>query len=94
MAHQATWLDIYPHQMLVESAIGDTAVVVDVGGNIGHDLERFRVAHPEVAPRLVLQDRPDVVGLSKCPDPVQKMAHDFFTPQPVQGQYNTRLFAL
>ncbi len=87
MAHQASWLDIYPHDRLLDSAAKESAILVDVGGNIGHDLERFRVLHPEVAERLILQDRPDVVALSKCPDPVQKMAHDFFTPQPVRGQW-------
>ena len=86
MAYQASWLDIYPHALLVESATRDSPIVVDIGGNIGHDLERFRVAHPELADRLVLQDRPDVVVSSKCPDPVQKMGYDFFTPQPIQGQ--------
>lgn len=86
MAHQASWLDIYPHETLLESASKESAILVDVGGNIGHDLERFRVKHPEVARCLVLQDRPDVIALSKCPDPVQKMPHDFFTPQPVKGQ--------
>ena len=85
MAHQASWLSIYPHETLVASAFKASPVLVDVGGNIGHDLERFRVAHPEIADRLVLQDRPDVVALSKCPDPVRKMAHDFFSPQPVRG---------
>ncbi|KAK0511168.1 hypothetical protein JMJ35_006720 [Cladonia borealis] len=85
MAHQASWLSIYPHETLVQSASEGSPILVDVGGNVGHDLERFRLKHPEIAERLVLQDRPDVIALSKCPNPVQKMSHDFFTPQPVKG---------
>ena len=85
MAQQASWLSIYPHETLVNTAVKGSTILVDVGGNIGHDLERFRILHPDVADRLVLQDRPDVIALSKCPDPVKKMPHDFFTPQPVRG---------
>ncbi|KAK7182858.1 hypothetical protein DPSP01_011978 [Paraphaeosphaeria sporulosa] len=85
MARQAGWLDIFPHDRVVETAVGDGPLVVDVGGNIGHDIERFRQAHPGTAERLYLQDRPEVVKLSKSPDPVNKVAYDFFTPQPVKG---------
>lgn len=85
MARQAGWLDIYPHQTVVDTAVQEGPLVVDVGGNIGHDIERFRQAHPDTAERLYLQDRPEVVKLSKSPDPVNKMAYDFFTPQPVKG---------
>lgn len=87
MANQAGWLDIYPHETLIADAAKypDRPLVVDVGGNVGHDMERFRRAHPETASRLYLQDRPDVVRLSKCPDPVNKMGYDFFTPQPIKG---------
>ena len=85
MANQASWLDIYPHQRVLETAKDGTPIVVDVGGNIGHDLERFREAHPEIANRLYLQDRAEVVKLSKCPYPVNKTAYDFFTPQQVKG---------
>lgn len=85
MAHQASWLLIYPYETLVNIAAKESAILVDIGGNVGHDLERFRIRYPDMAARLVLQDRPDVVALSKCPDPVQKMPYDFFTPQPVQG---------
>ena len=91
MAHQASWLDIYPHETLLETnpislSSNENAVIVDMGGNVGRDLNRFRIAHPEVAGRLVLQDRPEIVRDSICPDPVRKMPHDFFTPQPVKGQ--------
>ncbi|KKK24807.1 hypothetical protein P175DRAFT_0439305 [Aspergillus ochraceoroseus IBT 24754] len=87
MANQAGMLDVYPYESLTDSQPNDskTPLLVDVGGNVGHDIEKFRSRHPEVASRLVLQDRPDVVRLAKCPSTVQIMAHDFFTPQPVKG---------
>lgn len=91
MAHQASWLTIYPHETLLDMgsslpSASESAILVDIGGNVGHDLERFRLLHPEQASRLVLQDRAEVVCESICPDPVRKMAHDFFSPQPIRGQ--------
>ena len=85
MAHQAGWLDIYPHERLLESD-PNLPLLVDVGGNIGYDIERFRQAHPQTAARLYLQDRPEVIQQSKCPNPVNKLAYDFFTPQPIKGK--------
>jgi hypothetical protein len=90
MARQASWFDIYPYSNLLEperdgNSDNDSVLLVDMGGNIGHDLERFRLAHPDQASRLVLQDRPEVIAASLCPDPVQKMSHDFFKPQPIKG---------
>lgn len=88
MANQAGMLDIISYESITDSQPNDskTPLLVDVGGNVGHDIEKFCARHPEVASRLVLQDRPDVVRLAKCPSTVQIMAHDFFTPQPVKGQ--------
>ncbi len=125
MAHQTSWLEIYPSQILLEDTTANpvaaqevvnqksawvvneedeeeeeeekeeavagaggeqTAVLVDVGGNVGHDMQRFYNAHPEAAGLCYLQDRPEVVRLSRVPDPVRKMGYDFFTPQPVRGQ--------
>ncbi|EPE27465.1 S-adenosyl-L-methionine-dependent methyltransferase [Glarea lozoyensis ATCC 20868] len=84
MANQAGWLEIFPHETLLNTD-NDLPLLVDVGGNIGHDLERFRQAHPETAARLYLQDRPEVVKLAKCPEPVNKVGYDFFTPQTIKG---------
>ncbi|KAI2465128.1 S-adenosyl-L-methionine-dependent methyltransferase [Annulohypoxylon bovei var. microspora] len=85
MANQAGWLEIFPHDKLLETADAESPLVVDVGGNIGHDIERFRQEHPETAHRLYLEDLPDVVQRTKCPDDVNKVGYDFFTPQPIKG---------
>ena len=90
MANQAGWLQVFPHETLLESAKSDDSpLVVDVGGSIGHDIERFRSVYPETASRLYVLDRPEVVARSKCPDPVNKIGYDFFTPQTIKGS-NTR----
>ena len=87
MANQARWVDIFPSHILLETEKGgEMPLVVDVGGNIGHDIEKFREVHPEAASRLYLEDRPEVVERSKCPEAVHKLGYDFFTPQPVKGK--------
>lgn len=85
MAQQASWLDIIPAESFMNGADAGLPLVVDVGGNIGHDVEKFRRVYPDRAAQLYLQDRAAVVKLSKCPDPVTKMTHDFFEPQPIKG---------
>ena len=87
MANQAGWVDIFPHETLLDSDVdSNSPLVVDVGGNIGHDIEKFRQKNPDTAPRLYLEDRPEVVKHSKCPEPVNKIGYDFFTPQPIKGK--------
>ncbi|KAL5001374.1 S-adenosyl-L-methionine-dependent methyltransferase [Aspergillus recurvatus] len=90
MANQACWLDILPAPVLREILFGegvstDRPLLVDVGGSIGHDMNKFIAAHPDLANRCYLQDLPAVIVESKVPDPVHKMGHDFFTPQPITG---------
>ncbi|KAI1087242.1 S-adenosyl-L-methionine-dependent methyltransferase [Rostrohypoxylon terebratum] len=85
MANQAGWPEIFPANTLLETADAESPLVVDVGGNIGHDIERFRQAYPQTASRLYLEDLPEVVKRSKCPDDVNKIGYDFFTPQPIKG---------
>ncbi len=86
MAQQASWLDIFPYYTLLDSSDPTLPFLVDVGGNIGHDMEKFRHVHPEMAVQLYLEDRPEVIQRSLCPDPVNKIAYDFFTPQPITGE--------
>ncbi|RAH47963.1 S-adenosyl-L-methionine-dependent methyltransferase [Aspergillus brunneoviolaceus CBS 621.78] len=88
MAKQAGMLDIFPYDRLADDRPDDDSVIpllVDVGGNVGHDMNKFLGKNPGLAGRLVLQDRPEVVRQAICPAEVRAMAHDFFTPQPVKG---------
>lgn len=67
----------------------DEALVVDVGGSLGHDLQTFKTLHPNATGRLILQDKPDVIEQAKTIpgiDPsIEKIAYDFFAPQPIIG---------
>ncbi|KAI5271725.1 S-adenosyl-L-methionine-dependent methyltransferase [Aureobasidium subglaciale] len=81
-AEKCSWLDIYPTDDLLDGAI-DGPLLVDVGGNIGHDIEKFRKKHLNTAPRLILQDLPAVVETAICADNVRIMPHNFFEPQPI-----------
>lgn len=86
MANHSGWLEIFPHDTLIHTAKPDGPLLVDVGGNIGHDLDGFYQAHLETASRLYLEDLAEVVSLSKCPAPVNQIGHNFFTPQPIKGK--------
>lgn len=90
------WSDegFYPvKQRLIEGATGDddSVFLVDVGGGHGHDLMKFLARHPYDAfpGHLVVQDIPDMInGIpeGKLDKGIKAMVHDFFEPQPIEGQ--------
>ncbi|KAI9730961.1 MAG: hypothetical protein M1818_008036 [Claussenomyces sp. TS43310] len=84
------WLDLFP----AASELGrgsltneDNAVLlVDIGGNQGHDLLMFKERHPDVSGRLVLMDLPEVVSKIQGPlEGIEVVPYSFFTPQPIKG---------
>lgn len=86
-----SWFDIFP----VEEHIGqespgentDVVLLVDVGGNLGHDLIKFGEKYPHIPGRLILQDLPQVVtDLHLSQERIEPMAYDFCNPQPVKGR--------
>ncbi|KAH0424693.1 hypothetical protein CcaCcLH18_11415 [Colletotrichum camelliae] len=83
-AQQPAWIDIYPKDSLLD-AEPDTPLLVDIGGSTGHDILKFHGLYPEQASRLYLEDVESVVKKAELPSGVNKVAYDFFTPQPVQG---------
>lgn len=81
----------YPvRERLVEGARkGDEETfLVDVGAGSGHDLEQLMEALGigGLPSKLVLQDRPEIVELSKVDQRIERMGHDFLTEQPVKGR--------
>jgi hypothetical protein len=89
-----SWMDegFFPVQERLVKGMksdADAALIVDVGGSIGHDLAEFAVKHPNAQGRLVLQDLPAVLG--QIPEGldgrIERMGYDFFTEQPVKGEW-------
>lgn len=86
-----SWMDpgFYPVQEnLIDGFDKENgAMLVDIGGSIGHDLEEFYKKHPEIPGRLVLQDLPIVIGqIQKLDERIEPMAYDFYHEQPVKGK--------
>ncbi|KAL8860048.1 MAG: hypothetical protein Q9178_003597 [Gyalolechia marmorata] len=84
-----SWLDFYPFAEVIlakEDADAETVLVVDVGGGLGHGLVEIKNKFPGSKGRLILQDHPKTIDQAGNGVGVfEPMAHDFFTPQPVQG---------
>lgn len=85
----AEWFDLYPVQDRLNSVDASQALIVDIGGGVGHDLRAFAARHGALKGRLILQDLDSVVSAipteSPLPSNTEAMAHDFFKPQPIRG---------
>lgn len=66
----------------------DAVLLVDVGGGWGHDLQSFHKVHHDTPGRLILQDLGIIINRvdeERCPEDIETMEYNFFTPQPVKG---------
>ena len=76
----------------------EDALIVDVGGSVGHDISEFRRKWPDAPGRLVIEDLPPVISQAKAMSlhpTVELVEHDFFTEQPIKGMlYYTQPFSL
>lgn len=87
------WTEIYPaEERLIEgfdTEKEDSALLVDIGGGIGHYTEQFRSRFPEAPGRFIVQDLPVVIRQIQELDPrIEKAGYDFFTEQPVKGGFH------
>jgi hypothetical protein len=63
--------------------------MVDVGGGDGHDILDFNSKFPNSG-RLVLEDLGVVTeGIGEFDKSIEKISYDFFTEQPVKGEYSS-----
>ncbi|KAL4807939.1 S-adenosyl-L-methionine-dependent methyltransferase [Aspergillus unguis] len=87
-AGKRKWFDIYPDREWVESFDNTPGKVflVDVGGNQGHDLLKFREKYSWVKAEVILQDLPTVVDGVEL-EGVTIMPYDFSNEQPVKGAH-------
>ncbi|CAI7608725.1 unnamed protein product [Penicillium glandicola] len=80
---------VYPvKERLVDGAdlSPDSPFLVDIGGNVGHDLARFHCRYPNTPGKLILQDLPMMIRQIKDLDPtIIRMEYDFHHEQPVKG---------
>lgn len=81
------WLDEFPFEAEIgkESNDPDLPLFVDIGGGIGHQCQLLHERCASLPGRLILQDQGPVIAQALPMDGVEKMVHDFFTPQPVKG---------
>ncbi|KAJ0118710.1 S-adenosyl-L-methionine-dependent methyltransferase [Diaporthe amygdali] len=91
--HKMDWTEVYNTAGLVQGAdlsSSGPALFVDIGGAHGLDTARFLAKHPNLpaSAKLVVQDLPEVVSThakTALSPRIERMAYDFFQPQPLLG---------
>lgn len=96
---QKNWFEMYPvverlsHREAVTVTEGEgekyteRVLLVDIGGNKGHELVAFRKRFPTLQGRLILQDIPSVVdGITEpLGENIDIVKYNMFDPQPVKA---------
>ncbi|OJJ56961.1 hypothetical protein ASPSYDRAFT_205904 [Aspergillus sydowii CBS 593.65] len=92
---QKNWFEMYPvlerfnYTETVAEGKGekDRVLLVDVGGNEGHELVAFRKRFPNLQGRLILQDIPSVVEGITAPlgENIDIVKYNMLDPQPIKA---------
>ncbi|KAF2865104.1 O-methyltransferase-domain-containing protein [Massariosphaeria phaeospora] len=83
-----SWIEWWPvHARILDVQLGtEDVLLVDVGGGRGDDVQAFGRKFADAKGRLVLEDRAVVIAdIQQLDERVERVAHDFFTPQPITG---------
>ncbi|KAJ5586919.1 uncharacterized protein N7459_002684 [Penicillium hispanicum] len=80
------WFEVFPVAERLAVPNDTDPLIVDIGGNQGEDLEKFKRRFPTLPGRCILQDLPAVIeGIQDLPAGLEAQSHDFFQPQPVRN---------
>lgn len=86
-----SWLDGIDFQSTyANSSTSSDVVFVDVGGGNGQECEKLRAKTPNLVGRVIHQDLAGVLERAPSVEGVEKMVHDYFTPQKVEGAPSLR----
>lgn len=90
------WLDFYPLEQELVSGFDakdhNAVLLVDVGGSVGHEIQAVKKKYLQVPGRMILQDRQASIARAVPVTGMETMAHDFFTPQPIKGQFSSPIY--
>jgi hypothetical protein len=75
---------MYETQDVIDGCTGG-ALVVNIGGNQGDDLEKSRLARPSNRGNLLLEDMAVVLKKTICDAEIRRITHNFFYPQRIRG---------
>lgn len=78
-------MDMAPFDDYVSGGHEDV-VFVDIGGKLGHQAAKLLSKHPELAGRVVVEDRSQVIQSHPDIKGIRWLEHDLFQAQPVKGQ--------
>lgn len=92
-----SWIEWYPvEERLLNSDLRketSDVILVDIAGGRGHDVQAFGRKFTSCNGRLVLEDLPSVISdIKQLDDRVERVAHDFFKPQPIVGKTSDSSF--
>lgn len=91
MATQKTginlWVDNFPFEQDISrgTTTDETPLFIDIGGSGGHVCVSLKEKYPNIPGRVILQDRPEVIEQASFKLNIEKMAHDFWTVNPIKG---------
>ena len=71
-------------KLSISNANSSSLLLVDIGGNVGHDLVNFQAKFPNPPVKLLLEDLAQVVASAhNSPSGIEAIGHDFFQTQPL-----------
>lgn len=80
------WFEHFPAETRSRVEYSSNGLLVDIGGNLGHDLIAFKQKHPAIPCKIILQDPPSVIdNVKDLPPGIEAVTHDVFASQPFKS---------